>query len=436
MFMNKQIVSDYRLFFTAFLHAPIGMALVGLDGKWLKTNPALNEIIGYSEEELLAITFQDVTHDDDLKIDNFYVEQLLAGKMDTYQLVKRYYHKNGKIIWALLSVAIVKDRKGVPLYFISQIVDISEMKRMEKRSNDTFTLLTEYSNDIISKHSQTGEFLYVSPSIKKLLGYETEDILEKSLLDFVHHSDSLYVEDVLRRIMSTSKVHTVRYRIKCEDHSYKWMESAFRTIQNKQGDGLEVFAVTKDISEIIDITTKLQQANEISFHDELTGIGNRRAFSTSIEQLCNESTLTDQTLAVILCDIDQFKRYNDTYGHVKGDTCLKQVAHALQEVCEWIGGTVTRYGGEEFIILLPNTNKIQALKAGEGIRHKIEQLQIPHKASTVSPFVTISVGIALTSSQAESSNQLVDRADKALYVAKQRSRNTVVLAASPNKECV
>jgi diguanylate cyclase (GGDEF)-like protein/PAS domain S-box-containing protein len=120
-----------RRFETAFSDAPIGMTLVGLDGQFLKVNRALCELVGYDDGELQELTFQDITHPDDLDADLAHVQDLIDGKRETYQMEKRYFTKQGAVIWVLLSVSIVRDEGGPPLYFISQIQDITERKRIE-----------------------------------------------------------------------------------------------------------------------------------------------------------------------------------------------------------------------------------------------------------------------------------------------------------------
>ena len=112
-------------------HTPIGLAVVALDGRWIRVNPALCALVGYSADELLSATFQDITHPDDLDADLANVALLLAGAVDSYQMEKRYFHKDGQIVWALLSVSLVRDAAGVPLYFISQVQDISGLKEAE-----------------------------------------------------------------------------------------------------------------------------------------------------------------------------------------------------------------------------------------------------------------------------------------------------------------
>jgi diguanylate cyclase (GGDEF)-like protein/PAS domain S-box-containing protein len=117
----------------SFDDAAIGMALVAPDGQFLRTNRSLCEILGYPEEELLEKTFQDITYPDDLDADLDQVRRMLVGKIRTYQMEKRYFHKDGQVVWVLLSVSMVHDEEGEPLYFVSQIQDISERKVLEER---------------------------------------------------------------------------------------------------------------------------------------------------------------------------------------------------------------------------------------------------------------------------------------------------------------
>ena len=119
-------------FSSAFKYASIGMALLTTEGQWFRVNRALCELVGYSEAELTQKTFQDITHPDDLETDLDHVRQLLAGKIDSYQIEKRYFHKLGHVLWVLLSVSLVRDLEGKPLYFISQIQDITERKQAEE----------------------------------------------------------------------------------------------------------------------------------------------------------------------------------------------------------------------------------------------------------------------------------------------------------------
>jgi PAS domain S-box-containing protein/diguanylate cyclase (GGDEF)-like protein len=121
-----------ELFRLAFDHAPIGIALVSPEGDWLSVNPPVCEMTGYAEDELLASTFQKITHPDDLDVDLAYLRKMLAGEIRSYEMQKRYIRADGSVIWILLSVSLVRDDHGEPRYFISQIQDIDERKRAEE----------------------------------------------------------------------------------------------------------------------------------------------------------------------------------------------------------------------------------------------------------------------------------------------------------------
>lgn len=133
---KKHAEEDLKLsesrFRNAFEHSAIGMALISPEGKWLKVNKRVCEIVGYSEEELMSRTFQDITHPDDLNNDLQFVYQMLDKKIETYELEKRYFHKNGHIVWVLLAVSLVWDENVAPLHFISQIEDITQRKKAEE----------------------------------------------------------------------------------------------------------------------------------------------------------------------------------------------------------------------------------------------------------------------------------------------------------------
>jgi PAS domain S-box-containing protein len=130
--LSESIDADV-LFRSAFEFAAIGMALVSPNGRFLRVNRSLCEITGYREAELLRLTFQDITHPEDLNLDLDYCGKLLGGEIETYQMEKRYFHKSGSIVWVLLSVSLVRNEEGKPLFFISQIKNITDRKRTEEQ---------------------------------------------------------------------------------------------------------------------------------------------------------------------------------------------------------------------------------------------------------------------------------------------------------------
>jgi diguanylate cyclase (GGDEF)-like protein len=182
-------------------------------------------------------------------------------------------------------------------------------------------------------------------------------------------------------------------------------------------------------------TAQLEDANRqlatLSATDSLTGLANRRRFDEVLRSEWGRATRSGQPLAVIMLDVDYFKKFNDGYGHQAGDACLIRVAHALAAGARRASDLTARYGGEEFSIVLPNTGADEARQIGEALRRAIEALNIAHERAAAGQ-VTISVGIAIGSEQnATDPDALMRLADAALYRAKDAGRNCVVLSGDP-----
>lgn len=169
-----------------------------------------------------------------------------------------------------------------------------------------------------------------------------------------------------------------------------------------------------------------QKLQRLISQDSLTGINNRRRFDEYLAFEWLRMTREQKPLSLILCDIDYFKPYNDTYGHPAGDSCLKQVAIAISRALKRPADLVARYGGEEFAVIMPNTNDVGAVQIAQKLRQEVYQLMIPHAASGVSEYVTLSLGVASTiPNQKLSAEKLIAAADDALYEAKKQGRNRV-----------
>ena len=171
-----------------------------------------------------------------------------------------------------------------------------------------------------------------------------------------------------------------------------------------------------------------QNQRNLAFIDGLTQIPNRRFFDQFLEQHCLEATRKHQSLCLILCDVDHFKLYNDTYGHQAGDLCLQQVAAVISQNLR-SQDLAARYGGEEFVVVLPNATPEIAMMVAQEIGDRLRSLRIPHSSSQASEYVSISCGVASTSNNLVASpKDLIANADRALYAAKQQGRDRVLLA--------
>ncbi|HBE47940.1 MAG TPA: GGDEF domain-containing protein, partial [Cyanobacteria bacterium UBA11369] len=176
------------------------------------------------------------------------------------------------------------------------------------------------------------------------------------------------------------------------------------------------------------LNQKLEKANEelqlLAAVDSLTKVANRRKFDEYLNIKWREMAREKAPLSLILCDIDFFKRFNDTYGHQAGDVCLQQVALALRDAAKRPEDLVARYGGEEFAAILPHTDRAGAIHVAEKMRVGVLALEIPHADSAVNEYVTISVGVASAIPHLESSPEdLIAAADQGLYHAKESGRD-------------
>jgi diguanylate cyclase (GGDEF)-like protein len=180
------------------------------------------------------------------------------------------------------------------------------------------------------------------------------------------------------------------------------------------------------------LVAKQRELRRLSVADPLTAIANRRSFDEALEREWREALTGRTTLALLLIDVDYFKPFNDGYGHLTGDRCLRLVAEVLSGGARRAGETIARYGGDEFAILLPRTDPERASALARHLCKRVGEMSLPHAHSNVAPYVTISIGVA-NISMAHQTNQLaagptvlIEAADRALYAAKAAGRNRTV----------
>ncbi|MCB1960773.1 MAG: diguanylate cyclase [Rhodocyclaceae bacterium] len=187
---------------------------------------------------------------------------------------------------------------------------------------------------------------------------------------------------------------------------------------------------------LVVLTRRLDEANReltrLTSVDGLTGIANRRCFDETIVREGQRARRNRLPLSVLMVDVDFFKQYNDGYGHQAGDECLKQIAATLQSLLRRPGDLVARFGGEEFVVVLPETNAVGASRVAEEMRQMVDALALPHESAPQHKFVTVSIGVATAYPSPDDDcggvEQLLSSADQALYAAKAEGRNRVVVA--------
>jgi PAS domain S-box-containing protein len=248
-------------FRSALLHSPIGMALVGPDGRWIEVNPALCKIVGYSPSDLLATDFQTITHPDDLQADVDCVRQMLNRQIDSYEMEKRYLHKNGGIVWIQLNVSLVWNPDGTPRYFVTQVQDISERKRaatalQEYQAKLVLTMemakLAAWEYDVASDRMTVDErlFKYYGAAATDPSGYSLSagDYIRK----FVHPDDAPAIaEEIARGLATTDPNYTRQFekRIIRADGSIGVMLTRFTIAKDAAGRTVKAYGANQDITE-------------------------------------------------------------------------------------------------------------------------------------------------------------------------------------------
>ncbi len=287
-------VSEAR-FRNTLEHAPAGIGVAALDGRFIEVNQSLCKLLGYTREELLHLTFFEITHPDDRARTRDYAKKLLDGEIDSHQIEKLYLRKGGQPVWVQVTVSLLRDDAGAPLNFIGQIEDITERKRSQ------------------------------------------------------------------------------------------------------------------------------EEIRQLAYYDVLTGLPNRRLLLDRLNQALAQAQRHRRSLAVMFLDLDRFKDVNDTLGHDAGDELLKVVAERL-ELCVRGGDTVSRQGGDEFVIILSEIAQQQdAALVAEKILEVLSQSVTLHRHKLR---ITTSIGIAIYAvDSADDAMKLLKKADIAMYQAKEAGRN-------------
>lgn len=301
-----------------------------------------------------------------------------------------------------------------------------------EQSEQRYRSLIELSPEGVFLLGQDNRIVFVNEQAAEMMrGNSVNDLIGKNYYELLHPSQLQRVKRHINEIkQANNRRKTTELQFKRLDGREIEVEVG-STIINYHGKPA-ILGVFRDITERKKAERKLQEANELfrwlSTIDGLTGVGNRRSFDNDISSIWEKAKENNRSVALLLLDIDFFKNYNDTYGHIAGDECLKNIALTIEEVSQLKDGKVYRYGGEEFAILLEG-NEEKAVELAQDIHITICNLNIPHMGSSIANIVTVSIGISVLCDQPSEIIQFVNLADEALYIAKQTGKNRYVLSS-------
>lgn len=281
----------------------------------------------------------------------------------------------------------------------------------------------------------TMQFTYIGPQIESLLGWSplswvsVEDWAER-----MHPEDREYVVNFCVSQSKAGTDHEADYRALTRDGNYVWIRDVVHVVRDEAGEVEALVGFMFDISERKKTEEELlrlqKELEELSFKDGLTGVANRRMFDSIMGIEWENARRNHQPLSLLMLDIDYFKQYNDQYGHVMGDDCLIQVAQVLSSVATRSRDFIARFGGEEFVMVLPETDDQSAKKVAERCRSLILEQGIPHEKSDISPLLTMSLGVGtIIPASGDELKAFIEAVDMLLYKAKQNGRDRIEYSA-------
>ena len=462
-----QAMEDVEARFRAiFERAGVGIAMVAPDGGWLRVNDALCQIVGYSQDELIKLTFQDITHPDDLNTDLSLLQQLINNDIDHYQLEKRYITKSGRSVWIDLIVTKKLSINGELEYFISIIKNVQEQKeaeaslaklhkelesRVETRTKDLqlanemlsasiaqqlrfeqelrrreaeLQMVLQNANDAYVCIDHHGVIRDWNQQAEHTFGWSREEAIGRPLDETIIPAQMRDAHKTgLARYLATGKHHVLNQHIELTAVRRDGMTLPVEVrISPLFIDGKTIFSAF-----LHDITER-KQAEAIreyeATHDALTGLQNRRGMFNLLPEAIARAKRTQTSLALLYIDLDGFKKINDAHGHDTGDTVLRVIGTRLQESIRQTD-TAVRLGGDEFTIVLENIK--HGTPDANIIAQKIlKAIQQPIEIGSITAALSASIGIAIHhADDIINADQLISQADSAMYEAKNTGKARV-----------
>jgi len=412
------------------------------DGCIVDINEGFYLLSGYYKEEVARAFIQEISIWNDLADREVFITEL-KNKGICENMEFTFQKKDKSQFAGMISSRIITINSED--HIISVICDITERKQFEEaliESEEKYRSILNASPDDITITDLDGRILMISPAAKEMFGYESDfdNFMGMKLLDFIIPEDVERAKFNIMQMYEGSKQRPNEYRGVRQDKSIFDIEVNSGFVYNANDIPIKMVFIIRDITERKLIDLKIQElvkqleierntANLNSITDSLTGLANRRHLDEILKTEFFRLSCSKSKLSLIMLDIDYFKKFNDNYGHLAGDDCLKMIASTLKTIVGRSPDIIARYGGEEFIAILPETYENGAEILGERIRKAVEELAIPHFASEISKHVTVSVGIATVyPAELTSPEQALKLVDEALYCAKERGRNRCFVA--------
>ena len=421
------------MFEKTFHYCAVGLAHVGIDGTFIRVNKKLCEFLDYSDQELTKLTFQDLTAPDHLDEDLDQLERLLKGQIDNYSIEKRYIRRDGKRVWAKLTVSLVRDDSNNPDYFISVVEDIDEKKRIQSELFQVDALFSK----IVSAFSERTFIWVATPDFSKLkyandgyaniFGRSEYELYcnPMSFLDHVHEDDRARVAKVFSR--RPLENWDIQYRIYDSKGAVKYLHDRGNLIFDDRETQTLILGTADDITReknqqqaLMSAVTKLEHLSQT---DSLTGLANRREILSQLSDEIARMERGQKASTLVYVDLNKFKEINDKYGHKVGDNALVEFSQQMKVLLR-DSDRFGRIGGDEFVILLYGTDDKETEIFFERIAQHDFTLNVNN--TSVVP-ITFSVGWVTWSAEISTVEEWLDKADEVMYEKKHNLQGQVVI---------
>ncbi|EFT8133449.1 diguanylate cyclase [Salmonella enterica] len=437
---RKHITESESRFRNAMEYSAIGMALVGTEGQWLQVNKSLSHFLGYSQDELRTMTFQQLTWPEDLNNDLEQLNMLVRGDINSYSMEKRYYTRNGDVVWALLAVSLVRHKDNKPLYFIAQIEDINDLKQSEQENQRLMERITQ-ANDALFQEKERlhitldsiGEAVvcidvamnitFMNPIAEKMSGWRQEDALGAPLLTVLRITSGNkgpLLEDIYRADRSRSDMEQ-EIVLHCHNGGSYDIHYSITPLSTLDGDKIGSVLVIQDVTES---RKMLRQLSYSATHDALTQLANRASFEKQLQQRLQTIQESPQHHALVFIDLDRFKAVNDSAGHAAGDALLRELASLMLSMLR-SGDLLARLGGDEFGLLLPDCNSDSARFIATRLINAINEYHFMWEGRLHR--IGASAGITMINEHNCQLTEVVSQADIACYAAKNSGRGRLTV---------
>lgn len=406
------------LFRSMFEQAAVGITLTQLDGKFVKVNQRFASLLGYTPEELAQVSFQSLTHPDDLASDMRQLNRLLQGECETYSLEKRFICKNGTTVWANVTVSAGRNADGARLHLIAVVEDIGARKQAEADLRGQQQLTSEIIDALpvnIYVKDAEGRYLMFNQEAAKTAAVLKSEAIGKTDFDFFSKQIATTIREKDRQVLLGEEQTLEEATIPI--HGEERVMLAGRKAIHTAGSSPRLLGFSIDIN---DRKQSELRAQYLATHDPLTGLPNRSLLHDRLDHAIAHAHRSGCLVTVMFLDLDRFKLINDSLGHKSGDQLLQIMAGRLQQVVRE-GDTVARLGGDEFVIL------VEGLASEDEATHIagkiLAQVAVPVSLDSQHLVISTSIGISLYPKDSKNANVLLKQADTAMYQAKDKGGN-------------